>query len=267
MALGENLERGFNLGYKSSRFAPLGEAIKSTIAAYNQQNQLESGLAAKAGMERLFQDPLERQVKQAQLQKAQMEIGGFVSPEKALDMKKTGLEINKLNREEETANQLAQEKADTIIETTKSNLDTIKSVKEGINYFGRAGGVPTIFTPQMFSEEGYASRKKWENSVNQLLAQKGFDMMKELKDASKTGATGLGPLSENEGVWLKQASTALTRDISPKDAMDILNEMERIYNKVLSGGIQSNNPFANKNSQQNSSLSPREQELKNKMGW
>ena len=64
----EEMDKYFNLGYKSSRFAPLGNAIKSTIAAYNQQNQLESGLAAKYGMERLFQDPLERQHKQAQIQ-------------------------------------------------------------------------------------------------------------------------------------------------------------------------------------------------------
>lgn len=62
----EEMDKYFNLGYKSSRFAPLGNAIKSTIAAYNQQNQLESGLAAKAGMERLFQDPNEARAKAAQ---------------------------------------------------------------------------------------------------------------------------------------------------------------------------------------------------------
>ena len=88
MALGEDLERGFNLGYKSSRFAPLGDAIKSTIAAYNQQNQLESGLAAKYGMERLFQDPLERQLRQGQ-------VGALASEEKLRQAK-----INVLSRQQ-----------------------------------------------------------------------------------------------------------------------------------------------------------------------
>ena len=66
MAIADNLEKGFNLGYKSSRFAPLGDAIRSTIQSYDQQNQLESGLTMKYGLERAFQDPNERAYKAAQ---------------------------------------------------------------------------------------------------------------------------------------------------------------------------------------------------------
>ena len=60
------MDKYFNLGYRSSKFAPMGNAIKSVIAAYDQQNQLESGLAAKAGIERLFSDPNEARAKAAQ---------------------------------------------------------------------------------------------------------------------------------------------------------------------------------------------------------
>ena len=117
---------------------------------------------------------------------------------------------------------------------SREMLDIIKNVKEGADYFGPYGNLPTIAT-SLGGIVDYEGRKKWENYTKQLLAKKGFDMMTELKNASRTGATGLGQLSEKEGAWLREASTALSRDISKEDAVTILTEMERLYNKVLAG--------------------------------
>ena len=59
--------------------------------------------------------------------------------------------------------------------------------------------------------------------------------MSEMKRVSKTGATGFGQLSEKELAVLQNASTALSSDLSPEDALELLDEMERIQKKFLSG--------------------------------
>ena len=148
------------------------------------------------------------------------------------------------NEEKKKAAELKKaEVTEKITSSAQDMLNTIKNVKEGARYFGPLGQLPTQATPEGMgaiigiNKEGYEKRKKWENSVNRLLAQKGLDMMLELKNASKTGATGFGQLSEKEGQWLKDASTELTRDIGQERALEILNEMERLYTKILSGGV------------------------------
>ena len=62
-----------------------------------------------------------------------------------------------------------------------------------------------------------------------------LDVIAEMKSASKTGATGFGQLSEREGQILRDASTALNRGLSPKDAQKYLNEIKLIANKIYSG--------------------------------
>ncbi|MDZ4209882.1 MAG: hypothetical protein U1C56_01745, partial [Candidatus Curtissbacteria bacterium] len=64
-------------------------------------------------------------------------------------------------------------------------------------------------------------------------ASKMLEKMGELKRMSKTGSTGLGQLTEKEGQTLRDASTALSRDLPADKALEYLNDMERIYEKLL----------------------------------
>ncbi|MES0334838.1 MAG: hypothetical protein SFH39_00550, partial [Candidatus Magnetobacterium sp. LHC-1] len=127
-----------------------------------------------------------------------------------------------------------EESINLIKNAAQDRLNTISTIKKGIKYFGRFGGLPSGITA--IGSEEYNKRKTWENATNRLLAQLGFDVMTELKNASRTGATGLGALSEKEGQWLREASTELTRDLSKERAMEILNELERLHKKILEGG-------------------------------
>ena len=126
---------------------------------------------------------------------------------------------------------------DTIKTAAQGRINTIDRIDKGLKYFGRFGKLSSQIAPSsILGGKGYDERKTWENAINTLQAQLGFDMMTELKNASRTGATGLGQLSEKEGEWLKQASTELSRDISPDRAREILQEMKRLHEKVIQGG-------------------------------
>lgn len=107
-------------------------------------------------------------------------------------------------------------------------LKTIGEVKKGIGNFGAIGPIPTL-NPWDYD------RKAWEANVNKLLAGKIIDVMTSMKEASKTGATGFGQLSEKELKVLQEASTALNRGLSPEYALRLLADMEEKLNKVLSG--------------------------------
>ena len=107
-------------------------------------------------------------------------------------------------------------------------LSTIGEVEKGINYFGLTGGLPSIpGTP----------RAKWEANIGKLLSGKVIDVMTKMKEASKTGATGFGQLSEKELKVLQEASTALNRSLSSKDAQEILSNMKVKLQRIATPNI------------------------------
>ena len=117
----------------------------------------------------------------------------------------------------------------------QQNLSSIEEAKKGSKYFGMLGGLPSVAAPSTWIPGGgnYDERKVWENNINQLLSQKVVDLITEMKQASKTGATGFGQLTEKEGAILREASTALSRDLPEKQALYYLNEMEKINKRIL----------------------------------
>lgn len=117
-------------------------------------------------------------------------------------------------------------KSEFIVGQAQDSLNTIAEVKKGKKYFGAVGSVPTL------NPWGY-DRKKWEANVQKLLSGKMIDLMVQMKEASKTGATGFGQLSEREGQILRDASTALNRGLAPEDAEKYLTEMETILHKIV----------------------------------
>ena len=142
-------------------------------------------------------------------------------------------EKSRIEKEEKVRQQEA--KSNFIKQSTQDALNTIAEVKKGKEYFGAVGPVPTL------NPWGY-DRKKWEANVNKLLAGKMVELMTQMKEASKTGATGFGQLSEREGQILRDAATALNRGLSPQDAEGYLNEMERILKKIVSNEQQGTQP-------------------------
>jgi hypothetical protein len=54
-----------------------------------------------------------------------------------------------------------------------------------------------------------------------------------MKEASKTGATGFGQLNVKELETLKNASTALKKDLPKEDAVRYINDMKSAVQKII----------------------------------
>lgn len=136
------------------------------------------------------------------------------------------IDIDKQNKREQTLKQ-QQQATEYIRSTAQDTLDTIGEIEKGINHFGLTGGIPSI---------PGTDRYVWQSNINKLLSGKMIDLMTKMKEASKTGATGFGQLSEKEGQILREASTALKRGMPPSEAQKILNKMKIPLQKVLIEG-------------------------------
>lgn len=115
---------------------------------------------------------------------------------------------------------------DAVKSSATDMLDTISKVEEGKSFFGVTGALPW----------GTAARRKWIANIDKLLSSKIVNLMSEMKNASRTGATGFGQLSEKELKVLQDASTALNRTLAPEDAQEILDDMKVKLNKILEQG-------------------------------
>lgn len=161
-----------------------------------------------------------------------MEIIGYDQKGKPMIRKiKRDVSGEKLDLQKEEKKKVQEAKTQMVMDSAQDTLNTISEVEKGINYFGLTGGLPSI--------PGTA-RKNWEVNVNKLLSGKIINLMTSMKEASKTGATGFGQLSEKELKVLQEASTALKRGLSSKDAQKYLNEMKKAAQKIMGQEAQSN---------------------------
>jgi hypothetical protein len=138
------------------------------------------------------------------------------------------------------------EREQSVKDAATQNLESIAEAKKGSKYFGPLGNLPSVIAPSTITSLGqdYGNRKIWESNVNQLLSQKVVDLITKMKSTSKTGATGFGQLSEKEGQLLREASTALNKELPEEKALYYLNEMEKINKRILEGN-KSNIPSFN----------------------
>ena len=115
---------------------------------------------------------------------------------------------------------------DNVMNSAQTGLDIISQIEKegGINKFGFTGGLPSV---------PGTSRVNWEANVDRLLTKQVLDVMNSLKNASRTGATGFGALSEKELRLIQNASTSLRRTSSPEDAQMYLDQMKEAFSKVL----------------------------------
>lgn len=100
-------------------------------------------------------------------------------------------------------------------------LRAVKNLKEKIKYFGPFGG--RIHPIASFLD---TDKVDWDANLKRLKGLLVLDKMARLKQASKTGATGFGQLSNKELMLLENSATALKPEMSEEDALRYLNEIE-----------------------------------------
>jgi hypothetical protein len=120
-----------------------------------------------------------------------------------------------------------RQKTEFIKSQAQDKLDTIAEIEKGLNFFGTFG--------QFMPKEIMTGTKyyTWKANLEKLLSGKMIELMIQMKEATKTGATGFGSLSEKEGETLREASTALKPGLKPQDAQKILNKMKFPLRKIL----------------------------------
>ncbi len=224
--------------------------VRATAGATG--NTLQDKIAleeVKARLKSQNVNPLNDQLKQAQIAQANAEVESYKQPlpPSLIRVGKSvvnnpdyidpieQLKVDAAQSKQQEA-QMAKENADkSMKESAQSTIDTIETVKKGKNFFGFAGKVPSI--PYLTGD--YGKRKEWENNVNNLLSNKVVEVMQNMKRVSKTGATGFGQLNKSELDLLKNASTKITRDLTPDLAVKYLDELENVNKKLLSGNANS----------------------------
>lgn len=125
-----------------------------------------------------------------------------------------------------------QAKAELVKSSAQDALNTISEIKKGIKYFGAAGNIPPL--------PGEYHKVNWRANFDKLVNTAVINVMNSLKEASKSGATGFGALSDKELGLLQGASTVLRTDMSEEDATRYLNAIEAIQMKILNNGQTSN---------------------------
>ena len=175
-------------------------------------------------------------------------VGRFIDEPGKISMEKNP---DYLTPEEQ---QVKIEKENSIRDTAQSNLQSIQEAKKGARFFGPLGNLPTLASPSSLPIVGgltmgepklkgeYGDRKMWETNMNKIIAQNFVDLLGKMKSVSKNGSTGMGALSDTEGAFLRDASTALKKDLTPEQGMYYLNGMEKISQRILNGGQDSNIP-------------------------
>lgn len=145
-------------------------------------------------------------------------------------------------------------KEEMLRQDAESQLAAIQETKNGIKYFGPAGNLPSIVAPSSLVPGEYGHRKEWENNVNKLLSGRIISLMNQMKQASKTGATGFGQLNKSELGLIQNASNVLSKDLPPDIAEKYLNQLEPIYQKILNNGNNADSGYKNQKTAATSSV-------------
>ncbi len=119
--------------------------------------------------------------------------------------------------------------AEMVKASAQDTLSTIAEIEKGMGNFGLTGDLPSI---------PGTDRVNWQANVDKLLSKTVIDLMAQMKQASKTGATGFGALSQKELTVLQNASNVLKKGMKQKDAQRYLNDMKEIAQKILNSNPQ-----------------------------
>lgn len=166
---------------------------------------------------------------------------GVMIPEYAYEKNPEYLDP-KAREEMKAAEQQKQLRDEMVRSEGLSQLQALRGAKKGLGFFGPMGGElpstvmgfpnPAVGTSYPGNSK-ISDRTDWEANLENLSANKMLDTMMKMKEASKTGATGFGQLSEKEGQVLRDASMKLRRNLSPEQAKVYIDQMEVIQMKAL----------------------------------
>ncbi len=107
-------------------------------------------------------------------------------------------------------------------------LAAITKARENLNRFGSAGfaaRLPELIQPQ--------SAIDLSGSLNTIASRLTLDKLSQLKQASPTGASGLGSLTEREGALLRDSVAGLGQTQSPEQLRENLAAVERHYRNFM----------------------------------
>lgn len=107
-------------------------------------------------------------------------------------------------------------------------LFAIQKAKQDLGAGGAAGywaRLPEGLQPQ--------SAINLAGSLNTIASRLTLDKLAQLKQASPTGASGLGSLTEREGALLRDSVAALGQTQDPARLMESLNQVERHYRNMM----------------------------------
>lgn len=140
-------------------------------------------------------------------------------------IKKTKRDVaaEKFDVEQEDAKKQQEVKSQGFISSADDLLNTISKVKEGKENFGWKSFIPGM--PE-------SEKLVWDKNMNKLLAKQVLNVIADMKNTSKTGATGFGSLNQPELKVITDGATELDRKMSYKDAEPILARMENAVNKI-----------------------------------
>lgn len=130
--------------------------------------------------------------------------------------------FEKENKEDLEAKQKAFQAERAMAEDIKF---TISELKKNLKYFGAGSHIPALWTEY--------DKQAWEANYSHLVENLRLDKLTQLKNASKTGASGLGPVSEKEFASLLGAATSLRKGLNEEKALEYLNIIEEKMDKML----------------------------------
>lgn len=139
---------------------------------------------------------------------------------------KPDIQEQKFDAEQKLVEEQKVKQSQLVRDSAQETLNTIAEIEKGINHFGISGRIPAGVTPWDYD------KVDWQANLDKLTSNLIVDLMAQMKQASKTGATGFGQLSNKELELLKSASTALKKGMREEDAQKYLNQIKEKALKV-----------------------------------
>jgi len=155
---------------------------------------------------------------------------------KTVQEKKFEIEQRENMEKKELQSKTVKAKASDMLNT----VDRLLSDKN-IKQFGFTGPIPSI---------PGTGKREWLAELNYLKGNQVLQLMTELKQASRTGATGFGQLSEKELELLGNSANRLSRGLPEESAKRELQRIRGMLEKILnpttqdSGGVEPDEGFS-----------------------
>lgn len=234
---------------------PIRKAIGSAMVTLGTGKPPEvpddyNELFLKEAIKNEFEDPTVRQLREAEISalnqppppgfirhgKQLLPDPNHINPNEQVAIDREQRQYDKDMAEQKAAAQ-AKESNDNLIKMQAQDVyDTATNIEKGANFFGPIGGdFPTWAAPSSWLPGGKTpgQRTDWEANLDKLRAGLTLDRVNAMRSAGTTGSTGMGVLSNTDIQLLTNASTALRRNLEPKDAMRYIKQIKDIQAKFL----------------------------------